>query len=98
MHESESVSSTRLKAIVRGRVQGVGFRYATQNRARELGLVGYVRNRWNLTVEVVAEGPEKAVRQLLSWLHVGPSMARVARVEEEWQQPLGTLSTFEVRF
>lgn len=87
----------RLQAIVRGLVQGVNFRYYTRERARSLGLTGYVRNRWDGTVEVVAEGPEEALHSLLSWLHVGPSLARVSAVEVSWQAPTGEFERFEVR-
>ena len=61
----------RLHASVRGLVQGVSFRYYTLHRARELGLRGYVRNLWDGSVEVVAEGPRQSLEQLLTWLHQG---------------------------
>lgn len=87
----------RFRAVVHGHVQGVNFRYYTREKARNLGLVGYVRNRWDGTVEVVAEGPEDALRSLLAWLHVGPSLAHVTEVEVSWQAPQGDFERFEVR-
>jgi len=87
-----------VRAIVHGRVQGVSFRYYAREKARSLGLVGYVRNRWDGTVKVVAEGPADALGQFLSWLHVGPSMASVSRVEVVWLSPKNESCTFEVRF
>jgi acylphosphatase len=87
-----------LRAIVHGRVQGVGFRYATQTLALDLGLGGYVRNRWNGTVEVVAEGARAQLDRLVAWLHRGPSMAYVTQVELAWLAPTGGFDTFEVRF
>jgi len=88
----------RLRAIVHGRVQGVSFRYYTNEQADNLGLVGYVRNLWDRTVEVVAEGPERDLQDLLSWLHKGPGMARVTRVDAQWLPATGQFHDFEVRF
>jgi len=88
----------RLNAIVHGTVQGVNFRYYTQRQARALGLRGYVRNRSDGTVEVVAEGPRPAVEQLHAWLHSGPPMAEVRRVDARWEAPSGQWASFEVRY
>jgi acylphosphatase len=90
--------NTRLRAIVKGNVQGVGFRYHTVARATELGLVGSVRNRWDGSVEVLAEGTDRSVRQLLGWLYTGPRWARVEDIEVEWGKPTGEYDRFEVRF
>lgn len=87
----------RLHAVVRGLVQGVSFRYYTYRQAQRLGLGGYVRNRWDSSVEVVAEGEREAVEQLLSWLHRGPPSAQVESVDCEWQDAKGDLRRFEVR-
>lgn len=67
---------------VTGHVQGVGFRWSTTRTARELGLAGTVRNRTDGAVEVHAEGPADAIRELERWLQEGPAAARVQRVEE----------------
>jgi len=88
----------RLKAIVHGRVQGVNFRYYTRLKARSLGLTGYVRNRWDGTVEVVAEGDKKALEELLEFLWEGPPAAVVTNVEVEWLRYEGLFYEFEVRF
>jgi acylphosphatase len=88
----------RFRAMVHGRVQGVNFRYYTCEKAESLGVVGYVHNCWDRTVEVVAEGPTDALQKLLAWLHSGPSMAHVTRVEVQWQTPTGEFQDFEVRF
>ena len=88
----------RLQAIVHGRVQGVNFRYYTQLRAQELGVTGYVRNRWDRTVEVVAEGEREAVEKLLEFIKVGPRGALVQRVHSQWQDPTGQFEYFEVRY
>lgn len=88
----------RLQAIVHGRVQGVNFRYYTQLRAQELGVTGYVRNKWDRTVEVVAEGERGAVEKLLEFIKVGPRAARVQWVDSQWQDPTGQFQHFEVRY
>lgn len=88
----------RLSAVVHGTVQGVNFRYYTRQQARRLGLRGYVRNRSDGTVEVVAEGPRRTVEELYSWLHSGPAMAEVREVEATWGTPTGAWASFEVRY
>ena len=88
----------RLQAIVHGRVQGVNFRYYTQLQAQELGVTGYVRNKWDRTVEVVAEGERGAVEKLLEFIKVGPRGALVRRVDRQWQDPTGQFKYFEVRY
>jgi acylphosphatase len=85
-----------LSARVHGRVQGVGFRYASQECALRLGLVGRVANAWDGTVEVVAEGSEEALLRFIAWLHSGPPLARVERVDVRWQTPSGGYDRFEV--
>jgi len=88
----------RLRAIVHGLVQGVNFRYYTQRRAEQLGVKGYVRNRWDGTVEVVAEGEKEAVAELLAFLKVGPSLAQVEKVDVEWQPYLGEYDYFYIYY
>ena len=88
----------RFRAVVHGRVQGVNFRHYTQEQAEHLGLVGYVRNTWDGTVEVVAEGREASLRSLLAWLHHGPSIAHVSRVQVQWQAPRREFQDFQVLF
>jgi acylphosphatase len=92
-----SPTLTRLQAVVHGRVQGVSFRYYTRRRAVELGLTGYVRNEWDGTVLVVAEGPSQAVQELLAFLRVGPRAAFVTQVDTQWPAPTGGFEQFEVR-
>jgi acylphosphatase len=86
----------RLSAVVRGRVQGVSFRYYTRHRAAELGLTGTVRNLWDGSVEVIAEGPRRDVEELLASLRVGPRPAFVTEVDVEWSAPRGDRESFEV--
>ncbi|MBS1869200.1 MAG: acylphosphatase [Actinobacteria bacterium] len=72
-----------VRAVVRGRVQGVGFREATVRRARSLGVLGWVRNRDDGAVELHAEGPAAAVAALTAFLREGPRGAEVAAVEAQ---------------
>lgn len=69
------------RLLVSGRVQGVGFRAATVDQARRLGLHGHARNLADGRVEVLAVGPDGAVAALAAWLRTGPSLARVDAVE-----------------
>jgi acylphosphatase len=68
------------RVIVRGRVQGVGYRYAMIDAARTLRLAGWVRNRRDGTVEALVQGEPEAIEQLLAWCHSGPPGARVTAV------------------
>jgi acylphosphatase len=79
----------RAHVRVRGRVQGVFFRSETRDRARSLGLGGWVRNNRDGTVEAVCEGEEQRVELLVSWLHRGPAGACVEDVEVTWDEPRG---------
>jgi len=90
--------TVRLQATVHGRVQGVGFRHFTMQRAGELGLAGYVKNRWNRTVEVVAEGNRESLEALVSHLHAGPRAANVTRVDSVWLPATGEFHDFGPRF
>jgi len=88
----------RVEATVRGVVQGVGFRWHARQIARSLGLRGYVRNRHDRTVQVVAEGNERSLREFLSYLETGPSSAVVESVDAKWFPGTGEFTDFEVRF
>lgn len=81
---------------VQGRVQGVGFRWHTQEVARRLALRGWVRNLVSGEVEVWAEGPAESLDALRRWLSVGPPAARVLAVDVASVPPAGC-SGFELR-
>lgn len=89
--------AVRLTAWVYGRVQGVGFRAAIRLKAAELGLAGSAANLDDGSVEVVAEGPESACRDLLAWLDSGETPGRVTRVTHRWAAPAGNLRGFAER-
>ena len=84
----------RLHAVVRGDVQGVGFRYFVQRKAQQLGLAGWVRNNDDGTVELVAEGERDALEQLKRTLQEGPRLGRVDRVDTQWSPGTGDLRDF----
>jgi acylphosphatase len=88
----------RLEAVVRGMVQGVGFRYFVERQARSLGIVGYVRNRPDGGVEVVAEGDRSLLEDLLSSLRRGPSGAHVSGVYAYWGENRDEFKRFEIGF
>lgn len=71
------MTARAMHVLVSGRVQGVAFRWTTRDRARALGLVGWVRNLRDGRVEVLAAGPGEALEELYAWLGDGPPMARV---------------------
>lgn len=71
----------RVKIIVSGRVQGVYFRYFTQNKAKELGVCGSVRNLDDGRVEIIAEAETVILEDFILWCHKGPITARVDKVE-----------------
>lgn len=90
------MDNRRVHLVVTGRVQGVGFRYATTLRAQALGVVGTVRNRTDGAVEVVAEGRQGPLQELVDWCHDGPSLARVDHVDVQWQAPTFDYVSFAV--
>ncbi len=87
----------RLSLRVHGRVQGVYYRAETRIKASALGLAGWVRNREDGSVELVAEGPRAQLDALLDWCRAGPTLARVEAVEPEFGEPTGEFSSFEIR-
>jgi acylphosphatase len=87
----------RLRMLVHGRVQGVFFRHAAAAEGRELGLRGWVKNLANGDVEIVAEGPRRALKIMAAWANQGPRLARVTGVNEEWSEYRGEEGAFSIR-
>jgi acylphosphatase len=83
--------------LIGGRVQGVGFRYFTQDAARRDGLHGFVRNNDDGTVEAVAEGESDALERFERAIRRGPSRARVEHVMVDEVEPLIQNTGFEIR-
>ncbi len=88
---------SRIHLTISGRVQGVYFRQTTRTKAEELGVSGWVRNRSNGTVELVAEGPIEALDILAKWCESGPEMAQVDVVERVDEVAVGIPAGFDVR-
>ncbi len=86
----------QLHLIVRGRVQGVFFRASAQREARRLGVCGWVRNRPDGSVEILAEGEEVSVRELFGWAQKGPGAARVDKVDTRWRSYTGEHHDFRI--
>lgn len=86
----------QLHLTVRGRVQGVYFRASAQREARRLGLSGWVRNRSDGSMEILAEGEELSIRELHGWAQKGPSAARVERVDSRWRGYTGEFAEFRI--
>lgn len=87
----------RVRLQIRGRVQGVWYRGSTAREAGHLGLVGWVRNRPDGSVEAVAQGAPAAVEALITWCRRGPPAARVDGVDVEPLEVDGDLAGFVVR-
>jgi len=79
--------------VIRGRVQGVGFRFHTDRVAQELGVAGWVRNRRDGSVEAMVSGTPKAVEKIIAWARHGPRLAIVTGIEIN--EGTGSFSNFE---
>lgn len=87
----------RLRAVIRGTVQGVGYRWFVQRTAARLELVGWVANRADRSVEVVAEGPTRDIEELIRSLRDGPPSSAVSAVEVQRGPAVGGLGPFAIR-
>jgi acylphosphatase len=88
-----------LSLVVSGRVQGVGFRYFTLQRARAHGVTGWVKNRYDGKVEIEAEGPRGRLLLFLEDVRNGPASSRVTHVSEDWVETVSSRhSTFDVAY
>jgi acylphosphatase len=81
---------------VEGRVQGVFFRASAQREAKRLGLTGWVRNRNDSSVELVAEGEETGIKDLIAWAQSGSTAARVEKVDVRWRSFVGDFFDFKI--
>jgi len=96
MTSTEKTAALALRYIVRGRVQGVGFRWFVEREAHILGISGWVRNNSDGSVEVLAQGNREQLLGLRSRLRQGPRAARVDDVEEFEAKPVSGLNTFRI--
>lgn len=90
------MSLKQVHLFVRGRVQGVFFRASAQREARRLGLTGWVKNRADSAVELLLEGEEEAIKELVGWAYKGPGAARVDTVDVRWRSFTGEFSDFRI--
>ena len=90
------MEKVRARAVIEGRVQGVFFRYHTQEMALQLSLKGWVKNRRDGRVEAVFEGDKDKVDQIIQWCHRGPSEARVTKVHLHWEDYTGEFEDFAI--
>ena len=92
------MAKARLHVEVYGIVQGVFFRSSTEQKASSLNLTGWVRNRRDGSVEILAEGSKEDLEALLAWCRIGPPGARVDRTEHSWEDPKDEFSSFSVTY
>jgi acylphosphatase len=90
-------SSHKLHAIIHGRVQGVGYRAFAIRSAQQIGLTGWVRNRYNGTVETVAEGDRTQLENYLKVLQRGPVSSNVTKIDKEWSAATMEFDQFKIK-
>jgi acylphosphatase len=90
-------SQLRIRLVVKGRVQGVYFRASTVQQARHLGLTGWVMNRDDGSVEIVAEGRSESIEELIAWCRQGPPGARIDEVDLQRQNFRGEFNEFRIK-
>lgn len=94
--QKDNANELTRRFVVRGRVQGVGFRWFVEAEAQKLGIAGWVRNNMDGSVEVLATGNREQLSQLRQRLRVGPRAARVDDVEESEANPVQGLKAFRI--
>jgi len=85
-----------VRLIVYGQVQGVFFRQSAKREADKLGLVGWVRNEADGTVEVLAVGPKNQLEKFIEWCKNGPDAAKVEKVDVDWSKGAESFDGFEI--
>lgn len=85
-----------IRIIVKGHVQGVGFRYYCYRTAKEFGISGYAKNLYNGDVEILAQGVEGVLKDYIKCMKIGPSASRVTTLRIEEAQYDDKMKTFEV--
>ena len=88
----------KLHYLIEGRVQGVFFRATARNKAQELDLHGWIKNRSDGKVEGEVEGEEENLKKFASFLEVGSSAARVEDVHLDWKEYQDEFSSFEIKY
>jgi len=88
----------RLHLIIKGRVQGVFYRHNAKKKALALNLKGYVKNLDNGDVEIIAEGPEDKLNELIKWCWHGSPFSKVENIEVKWSNPENEYTDFFVKY
>lgn len=96
-NQKQKTLEKRVNIIVHGRVQGVGFRLSTIEKARGLDLKGWVRNCEDGAVEITAEGEEENLEKFIAWCRHGPLFAQVTRLDLAYSNPTNEFRTFDLR-
>ncbi len=92
------MSKKQVVLKIYGRVQMVLFRDSTKKKAQKLGLTGLVSNQSDGTVKVIAEGEEKKLEKLIKWCYNGPMLAKVDKIDIDWQKATGQFEKFEIKY
>jgi acylphosphatase len=92
------MEKVKVRVRIEGLVQGVNYRYATRQKALELGVNGWVRNLWNGSVECLLEGERDKVEALIRWCHHGPPGARVEKITTHGEEYRGDLQGFSITY
>jgi acylphosphatase len=87
----------RVRILIEGRLQGMNFRYYTQQQAQKLGLAGFVRNLSDGRIEIDAQGDDESVEQMLAWCQDGPQSAHLKSILFRYDEPSEHLTGFTVR-
>jgi acylphosphatase len=98
MGKGQETQKVRVRVIVRGRVQGVFFRYSVREMANQFGVFGWVKNRWDGAVEALFEGDQGRVKEMIDWCHKGPPDAHVQRVDTDREEYLGEFDHFSITY
>jgi acylphosphatase len=80
-----------------GQVQGVFFRSTAKQKAQQMGLVGEVCNQADGTVHIIAEGPDKTLRDFIDWCYNGVDLAKVEKIDVWWRKPTGQYQDFKIK-
>ena len=88
----------KFHVLISGRVQGVFFRLSTKQKAEQLGLKGWVRNKPDGNVEAIFEGPEEIINEVIEWCHRGPPLSKVTNVEIKKQKTTNAFEDFSIRY
>lgn len=92
------MSNKAIKANIKGRIQGVGYRADTHKKATQLGINGYVRTTSGNEIEVLAEGEKENLEKLIEFLEEGPTGAEIEKFDVEWIEPENEYFRFTIKY